>query len=173
MKQEYPLSPRSLFICLAASANLIWFADAVLELAKVCVELEGRRTTYRLWWPTGVRKIGNLLKGRTEGSSFSGDAPSGDPEEVEQTQTHHDDGDEQAEQDAYDAMGGQRFKDPDARPPKNAGQRLGVAVFNALAWLHTPKAVFTFKYGLLSVLIWLPTAFRSSAFFAYDHKTLW
>ncbi|KAK4703912.1 hypothetical protein P7C70_g2307, partial [Phenoliferia sp. Uapishka_3] len=139
LKQEYPFSPRSLFLCLSTSANLIWYAEAVLAVAKHLEELEGRRTSYRLWWPTGVRELGNLLKGGKGTASFSGDTESGDPNAVEQLVTQDEDStaDESAEQEAYNAMGGvgRKYcdqplhlvilemlppadKDPDARPPK-------------------------------------------------------
>jgi len=42
-----------------------------------------------------------------------------------------------------------------------------------LRWTHTAEAVFVFRYMLLSILLWLPAVFKSSAHFYYTNKGIW
>lgn len=99
-------SPASLFLCFAAITNLIWFADVQLQLVKHLHELEGKRRVNKVWFPSGIRKIGHLLRGgKGVGAAVSGEAENGNPDAIEQVGT--DDESEKSEDAAEvaDALG--------------------------------------------------------------------
>lgn len=62
------VSFRPLFICFVLESNLCWTAEAVLSLMNMLIELMEERRRNRLWAPTGLRKIFNLLR-REEGTT--------------------------------------------------------------------------------------------------------
>lgn len=75
-------APGSLFTILAASDNLTQYSLAVLSFSSHLSSLAERRRTNHLWLPSGLRKIGNLVKGRhgESGPSALGDGE--DPDSV-------------------------------------------------------------------------------------------
>ncbi|KAJ6610792.1 hypothetical protein B0H10DRAFT_2059028 [Mycena sp. CBHHK59/15] len=64
-------------------------------------------------------------------------------------------------------------RDPDSRPPTNVVQRLMHLIHNLYQWTNTVEAVFTFKYVFVSIALWLPAVFKSSAHFYYVEKGIW
>lgn len=79
-EEQLRFSPASLLVVLSATDNLILFAEGILDLTKSINELENHRRITRLWWPTGLRKIGNLLKGGKRSASGFGDGD--DPDQI-------------------------------------------------------------------------------------------
>lgn len=82
-------SPASLYVVLAASTNLILYCESVLDLVKHVSDLEDRRRISKLWWPSGLRKIGNLLKGSGKGDNVLGEET--DPDTITLVDHDHDD----------------------------------------------------------------------------------
>ncbi|KAK4702249.1 hypothetical protein P7C70_g3975, partial [Phenoliferia sp. Uapishka_3] len=163
-----PFSPASLFMCLAASSNFIWYAEALLAFVKHLHELEDKRRVNKVWFPTGVRKIGHLLRG---GRPF-GEAANGNPEKIEQVGSDEDTLHGEEVDEIKDALGS-AARDPDAKPPKNVRQRISTKLYAFGNWLHTPEAIFALRYSTISVLLWLPQIFPRSAYFTYTEKGLW
>lgn len=108
-RDELHFSPASLFVILSASENLVLFAETILLLTRQLSDLEDHRRAPKLWWPTGLRKIGNLLKGGKRSSNGVGDGD--DPDQLTLVD---DDDDEDANEasGAKDADGSGR-EDPD------------------------------------------------------------
>lgn len=63
-KNDLAFSPASLFLCFTATTNLIWYSEALLKFLEGLEELEGKRGRNKLWWPTGLRKLGNHILGK-------------------------------------------------------------------------------------------------------------
>ncbi|GAA5980157.1 hypothetical protein JCM11641_006931 [Rhodosporidiobolus odoratus] len=167
-------APGSLFTLLAASDNLVVFAQAVLAFGKKVGELQEKRRENRVWWPTGLRKVGNLLlvKGNGEGGGkINGDGE--DPDRVEIVPDGAGKG-EQGDK-GKEAKGefGEKGLDPDARPPKNAVQRFTFTIYRLGRFLTSPEGLFALKYATFSILIWLPQVFKSASYIMYSEKSLW
>ncbi|KAG8732844.1 hypothetical protein FRC10_000576 [Ceratobasidium sp. 414] len=149
------VSFRPLFVCFVLESNLCWTADAVLVVVGVMVRAMEERKKNRLWAPTGLRKIGNLLR-RDEGTSpIQGDVnPIPDP----------------GKDDEYSR---EYRKDPDARPPKSAVQYLTYAIWSVWRFMRTDEAIFAIKYTIVTIALWLPQVIKHSAEFTYNEKGLW
>ncbi|GAA5916520.1 hypothetical protein JCM6882_003571 [Rhodosporidiobolus microsporus] len=190
--KDATFSPGSLFTLLAASDNLVVFAEAVLALAKRVAELDEKRRVNRVWWPTGLRKIGKLVTGGGQ----TRDKAVGDGENPDRIEVV---GAEEEESEEEEEEGGKKKRarktkkgkgkkeeeegllekddeqgfNPDARPPKNAFQRFTFGLYRFLHFFTTPDAVFALKYSFFSLCIWLPQIFSSTALIMYEEKSLW
>ncbi|EUC64408.1 fusaric acid resistance-like protein [Rhizoctonia solani AG-3 Rhs1AP] len=149
------VSFRPLFICFVLESNLCWTAETTITLMNQLIELMEERKRNRLWAPTGLRKIGNLLR-REEGTApIQGDVnPMPEP----------------SNDDEYSRM---YRRDPDARPPKGIIQNLTYAVWSVWHFFRSNEAVFAIKYTIVTIALWLPQVLKSSAEFTYNEKGLW
>ncbi|KAJ7160023.1 hypothetical protein C8R43DRAFT_1064102 [Mycena crocata] len=157
-EEELPL--RSLFVAYVFVANLVAVADAVLGLVGAVQAIDSKRPRKaRLWAPTGVRSIWKLVTARgdkADGAFGEDTSPPMKPM-------------------ASAGRGGEAEyrKDPDSRPPTNALQRLMHVIHKVYLWTGTAEAVFTFKYVIVSIALWLPAIFRNSAHIYYVEKGVW
>ncbi|KAK4052703.1 hypothetical protein OIV83_001990 [Microbotryomycetes sp. JL201] len=175
------LSPDSLLTVLSATDSLVQYGTAMCELLDVLLAIEDSRRVNKVWWPTGLRKIGNLLRGGKSRGGLPTDGQNPDEltlvdtdSEAERPQDEKT-ANEQAEteEDWVFAQRNHEARDPEARPPKNAGQKLAIRVHNVSVWIHKPETVFAIKYVVVSMLLWVPQIVPSSAFFTYEYKGLW
>ncbi|GAA5938678.1 hypothetical protein JCM1841_000639 [Sporobolomyces salmonicolor] len=164
-------SPSTLLTLLAASDNLVCYAEALLAFIRQVNELEGKRRRNKIWAPTGLRKVGNLLKGGKSNNTFAGDGEN--PDKLEQLSEEDDREKESDEMKAVEEVETDNPRDPDAREPKNGYQRATNKIYRLGQWLRTPETIFAFKYAFVSVALWLPQIFSTSAYFAYKEKFLW
>ncbi|KAK4057506.1 hypothetical protein OIO90_001575 [Microbotryomycetes sp. JL221] len=195
--RQAQFSPGSLLVALNATDTLELYAASMVELLEALLELEDNRRTNKIWWPTGLRKIGNLLRGGKAQGGLPCDGHN--PDELTLVDTDTDSGDGDTVADAATTNGARKDnsklkpskdkvreeeewvfalrrheeRDPDARPPKNAAQRMAIRVHNVSVWLHQPETVFAIKYSVVSMLLWVPQIVPSSAFFSYEYKALW
>ncbi|KAG8751127.1 hypothetical protein FRC11_009675, partial [Ceratobasidium sp. 423] len=149
------VSFRPLFVCFVFESNLCWTAEATITLMNQLIELMEERKRNRLWAPTGLRKIGNLLR-REEGTApIQGDVnPMPEP----------------SNDDEYSRV---YRRDPDARPPKGVIQSLTFAIWSIWHFFRSNEAIFAIKYTIVTIALWLPQVFKSSAEFTYNEKGLW
>ncbi|KAJ6556814.1 hypothetical protein DFH09DRAFT_987191 [Mycena vulgaris] len=152
--EELPL--RSLFVAYVFVANIVAIAEAVLGLAGAVQGIQAKRPNARLWAPTSVRSLWKLV--RTRGDKADG-AFGEDTSAPVQDMMHE-------EEENY-------RRDPDSRPPTNALQKLMHFIHHIYLWTGTAEAIFTFKYVFISIALWLPAVFRSSANFYYVEKGIW
>ncbi|KAF8608867.1 hypothetical protein BDV93DRAFT_465925 [Ceratobasidium sp. AG-I] len=149
------VSFRPLFICFVLESNLCWTADSVLRLMDTLIKMMEERKRNRLWAPTGLRKIGNLLR-RDEGTApIQGDVnPIPEP----------------GKDDEFSKV---YRRDPDAKPPKGLVQNLTYTVWSIWSFFRTNEAIFALKYAIVTIALWLPQVLKSSAEFTYNEKGLW
>ncbi|THH07358.1 hypothetical protein EW145_g3442 [Phellinidium pouzarii] len=157
-RSEKNLPIRSLLVASSFAAQLLVSVDAALDLLEVIRRTVHKRKKSRLWAPSGLRAIGNYLLRREKGSET--EAALG-----ESTLPESDD-DEKAEEVPY-------RRDPDSRPPKNAFQKLMNGVHGIYKWIQSAEAKFAIKYFIITILLWLPSVFISSAHFYYVYKGVW
>ncbi|KAL4246747.1 hypothetical protein ABKN59_009080 [Abortiporus biennis] len=156
-KEKYSLPLRTLYIAYVLGANFVVLAEGILDLMDLVQTKAKKRKNNRLWAPSKLRAIGKALMTR-EGDL--GDQTLGE-EEVSKEDTD-------AEREAYS------YKlDPDSRPPTNFMQRIANGIHTLYKWTKTPEAIFTFKYVVVSICLWLPSVFTRSAEFSYGQKGLW
>lgn len=133
------VSFRPLFICFVLESNLCWTAEATLSLMNQLVELMEERKRNRLWAPTGLRKIGNLLR-RGEGTApIQGDSsmiPEPDKDD-EYTRVYRKFGITFCCANAELFVG----RDPDARPPNGFIQKSTHAIWSLWNFFRTKEAV--------------------------------
>lgn len=146
---------RGLYVGYVFGASLIAVTEAVLALMDGVRATASKRSANRLWAPRSLRAVaGVLLSKRGDGKDF------GEEEKVEEVKI------EEAEERSY-------ARDPDSRPPTNAIQRVMHVAHNVYAWTRTAEAVFIFKYTLITILLYLPAVFKSSAHIYYAQKGVW
>ncbi|KAF8530979.1 hypothetical protein JB92DRAFT_3105728 [Gautieria morchelliformis] len=145
--QDETMPPmRVLFDAFVFEANLVWAADAIIALLEILSETADRRPKARLWAPKSLRTLWKVLAMRQDSSadSFDGDAPPVDPIQIKRAQMVD-------------------KRDPDSRPPTNMFQHVGAFLHLCYKWCSTPQAIYAFKYTFVSVALWLPGVFRTSA----------
>ncbi|EMS18110.1 uncharacterized protein RHTO_06690 [Rhodotorula toruloides NP11] len=180
-------APGSLFAVLSASDNLVLYSQAIAAFARDVRELAQHRRRNKLWFPTGLRRIGNLVRGRGPATNV---VPDGDNPDSLQDHAHSDDDSDDStlasgnteKEKAEKAKKGNadffndaalRGHDPDARPPRNAVQRGSLLVYRFFHWWTSPNAVFALKYTAASIVCWLPQVFKTTAWLSYSQKVLW
>ncbi|GAA5839652.1 hypothetical protein JCM5353_003329, partial [Sporobolomyces roseus] len=178
VSKSFSFSPNTLLTLLAASDNLVCYSEAVLAFAQQISYLQDHRKKNKLWFPTGLRKIGNLLKGG-KGNSFAGDQEN--PDQLEDvadddaTEVSKGGSDKEraaaADKAVEEAMRDDR-RDPDARPP-HGYQKITVNIHHFGQWLKKPETIFALRFSFVSIVLWLPQIFRSSAQISYEQKLLW
>ncbi|GEM12833.1 fusaric acid resistance-like protein [Rhodotorula toruloides] len=180
-------APGSLFAVLSASDKLVLYAHAVLAFAREIQGLAQQRRRNKLGFPTGLRRIGNLVRGKGPTTNVvpDGDDPDDlrglDDSDDETTDSTLASGKENKKKGDKAKNGGLDFVDdaalrgcdPDARPPRNAGQRGSLLVYRFFHWWTSPNAVFALKYTAASIVCWLPQVFKSTAWLSYSQKVLW
>ncbi|KAH9896908.1 hypothetical protein C8Q73DRAFT_642067 [Cubamyces lactineus] len=150
---KFPL--RGLYISYVFAANLIAVSNGIISLAEDVNEIAMKRQHARLWAPKGLRAIGKLLRSRRgAGEDAVGEDP--EPEEVVESEEKRE------------------YKlDPDSRPPKNVLQRFANTLHAMYKWGKTPEALFTARYVVVTIALWIPSVVKSSAHFAYAERSVW
>ncbi|KAG8864530.1 hypothetical protein FRB96_005033 [Tulasnella sp. 330] len=140
-----PFSLRTLFLCFVFQSNLLWAAEALKSLLALVLEAEKKRPDGQLWWPTHVNRILTFIL-RDSGTSplDSAWAPLDIPP---------------AEEDGHEYFAHGYQRDPDSRPPKHFGQKIGQTVHYVRVWMVSPETIFAFKYMTIR--------------FTYTEKGLW
>ncbi|KAJ7513178.1 hypothetical protein B0H11DRAFT_2303465 [Mycena galericulata] len=145
---------RALFVAYVFAAEVLGIAEAVLVLADAVRGISAKRVKAQVWAPTGLRPLWKLVTARgdkTDGAFGEDTAPPVQPV----------------------AREGDYHRDPDSRPPTNVLQKAMHGIHRAYQWSGSAEAVFTFKYVLVSIALWLPAVFKHSAHFYYVEKGIW
>lgn len=157
-------SPGSLFTLLSASDNLVLYSQAVLGLVKKVEGLQMKRTTNRLWFPTGLRKLGRLLSG---GRPDKGLADGENPDKIEVVEEEGDDDDDET---LHSQSGQKETPATKAKKGKAAEQSGGGGAFSPLPLSYSPFADRCLLQPSTPTLVLLrtpsndsPTAFTASS----------
>lgn len=140
---------------------MVCYSEAVLSFAQQISQLQDHRKKNKLWFPTGLRKIGNLLKGG-KGNSFAGDQENPDQledvadDDATEVSKGESDKDRAAAADkaVQEAMA-DTSRDPDARPP-HGYQKLTINIHHFGLWLKKPETIFALRFAFVSIVLWLP-----------------
>ncbi|KAI0746793.1 hypothetical protein C8Q80DRAFT_1220068 [Daedaleopsis nitida] len=133
------LPMRSLYMAYVFTSNLMTVASAIIALAENVTHTATKRTTAKLWFPKGMRALWTVLSAR---GGADGENVVGEDSQPEET---------------IEAEDSKRYKlDPDSRPPKNTSQRVANLIHKVYKWTKTPEALFTFRYVVVTIALWLP-----------------
>jgi hypothetical protein len=90
-KDESTLPRRALFYAFVFQANLLWCADAIVQLLEVLTETGEKRPKARLWAPKSLRSLWKIIamRNENEAAALGEDVPPIDPVEAERAQTSH------------------------------------------------------------------------------------
>lgn len=115
---------------------------------------------------------GNAAVGDGENPDQLEDVADDETDSSSVTAVHSDkEQEEKAKKAVEEAMSEDR-RDPDARPPRSY-QKVTIGIHNFGRWLGTPETIFAIRFSLVSVALWLPQIFRSSAQISYEQKLIW
>ncbi|KAL7284167.1 hypothetical protein ACG7TL_001449 [Trametes sanguinea] len=151
--KKFPL--RALYISYVFCSNLIVVSNGIITLSQYVSETARHHNRARLWAPKGLRAIGKLLR---SGQGGGEDAVGEDP---------------QPEQSVESEEKREYKRDPDSRPPQNILQRTANTLHALYKWSKTPEALFTFRYVVVTIALWIPSVVKSSAHFAYAERSVW
>lgn len=70
-----PFSLRTLYLCLVFQSNLIWTADSLRSLLTLVLEAQRKRPESRLWWPTSLSHMVDLVLHTERNSPLDADLP--------------------------------------------------------------------------------------------------
>ncbi|KAK2462664.1 hypothetical protein APHAL10511_005397 [Amanita phalloides] len=158
-EMEYGAPPhRYLFHCYVYQYHLMQFGDASLNTLNGIIDLEEKRRSETIWTPAQhlFRLSGSAVADNVEKDVEE------DPDRVEGMEDFDDDL----------TMHPQK-RDPDALPPSNFLERISDFIYQAGVAMLNGNLVYAVKAGLLTVLLFLPSFFKSSASFAYRQKFIW
>ncbi|BGP57915.1 hypothetical protein JCM8202v2_005569 [Rhodotorula sphaerocarpa] len=95
--QHKLFAPGSLLTILSAADTLVVYSESVLAFARPLSDIAQSRRRSKIWFPTGLRKIGHLLAGHHRGSG-SGPAVVPNGEDPEHVDSQEDEGDASSEE---------------------------------------------------------------------------
>ncbi|KAI0266396.1 hypothetical protein BC834DRAFT_969435 [Gloeopeniophorella convolvens] len=155
-RADMPL--RSLYLGYVFGSTTIVIGEVVLSLVQKSGEISARRKRVRVWGPSSVKHVLNALfkaRRKSEERTFG---------EEEKNESFQDEEDDQEKE---------YHLDPDSQPPTNVIQKFMNVLHLILQWLKTPEALFVFRYILITILMWLPSVFKTTAHFYYVNKGIW
>ncbi|CAK5272819.1 unnamed protein product [Mycena citricolor] len=168
---------RSLYICFVFIDTLDAFAARMLRLLKKTAELDAKRPTPRIWFPTGFGKLWRKLTSR--GPSPVDDAPLSEGTAVDMTSFDEREIQAEVEESELDSEHveeeheGPQERNPDALPPKNGFERFLVRIGNFLRYFKSPQGIFALRHAVVSLALWVPAVVPRTAWFYYENKGLW
>ncbi|KAF8798312.1 hypothetical protein BYT27DRAFT_7177807 [Phlegmacium glaucopus] len=194
---------RSLFICFVFLDTLDAFADHLLQVLKMVVDIDTERPKAKIWFPGRLSRVkDNIIDADFKGSAgpysmgTATDPTSFDfPSNRSNSSTPdlaQEDGDENDEEDLSEppsmpsflchrklAIHGDSFslyignRNPDAFPPTTMFGGFFVKLLAVFRFLKSPEGIFAFRLGIVSVALWIPAVCHSSAWLYYDNKGIW
>ncbi|WBW72825.1 transmembrane transporter [Schizosaccharomyces osmophilus] len=147
----YMHSLRSLFVVYYYESHLMQAVRGVLQILNTVIELEGKRSRRRLWWP--LRTLRASLYSQLSGHD-----------------DFHDDV-EDVEKDLKESS--TQARNPDADSPSNLYHVIGLHTMRLLKSVFRPMNVFVLKVGALAVICTIPAFVRNSARWYYYNRGLW
>jgi uncharacterized membrane protein len=162
---------RPLFICLVFGANLTNLAQEMLKAHQAIIDLARRRDRNKIWFPTGLRKIGKIIKSRKSASATDDilrDLNKYEADDDEE-ENEHDSKDDEAE----NIAGRPKPLDPDALPPTRIIHHFGRFMSRCYHFFWSPSSVYGIRFAIVTFALWIPSVLPSSAYFVYTNRGLW
>lgn len=152
---------RYLFHCYVYQYHLMHFSMNLLDLLQEATDLEEKRVSSRLWFPS--MPVGNLFTWSIWDQTVDLDREDDENPDIIQGMDSAWMGD----------LGMAERRDPDALPPRNLFESLMNLLHRMLEALSSGNVLFAIKAGVLTILLSLPSLLQSSASFAYGQRFNW
>lgn len=152
-----PFSLRTLFLCFVFQSNLLWAAEALKSLLALMLEAEIKRPEGQMWWPTQLSRIFTFILRDSRTSPLdSAWSPLDVPPAEEDGHEYFAHGYRKRPPviaDLYldwiaNVLLHLPEKDPDSRPPKHIGQKIGHAIHHARLWVVSPETIVSYPFFL-------------------------
>ncbi|KAL5483606.1 hypothetical protein ACEPAI_8838 [Sanghuangporus weigelae] len=153
---------RAYIVASTFSAQLVVVTDAILLLAEFVRSTCAKRRKSRLWAPRGLRALGNwLLKRNKDDEDDDFEDPLGT-------------GQDPISKGDSESVNEKPYKrDPDSRPPSNSLQKIMNRIHKGFKAIKSKEALYIFKYTFVTMALWLPSVFRTTAHIYYVQKAIW
>lgn len=183
---------RPLFICLVFCSNLDSLCEETLGAYTSIIELAKKRSKNKIWFPTGLRKIGKLIKSKKPVTNSSQvhtfdvhdedlhdeedhdddlDDDDHDKDQVNSSNTKIED--EESQPLLFNNAGRSKRCDPDAIPSNSAFYRFAKVIANSYHFLTSEGSIFGLRFAIVSFAMWIPAVVPNSAYFVYYNRGLW
>lgn len=180
-QQLFRTTARPLFICLVFCANLVNLGEELLTSHDAIVDLAKKRPKNKIWLPTGLRKIGKLIRskkpvvGKPEEDNVLINLHKYESQEDEE---HTDEEDEKRDSDATivdsSILAGQAEpRDPDSLGPTNFIHKGIRGIASAHRFFYSPASLYGLRFAIVTFALWIPSVIPSSAYFVYLHRGIW
>jgi hypothetical protein len=175
---------RPLFACLVFCANLNILCNETLKSHTTIIELAKKRPKNKIWLPTGIRKIGKLIRSKKSVTSNGLDNP---PQYDEQQHVDDEDDDDESiggsstgtkvegKSDTVTAVdaGRRERRDPDALAPTNGYYHFARMIANVYHFMASPASVYGIRFAIVTFALWIPAVLPSSVDFVYQNRGVW
>lgn len=188
--REYRAGARSLFICLVWCFNVIGAGRNLVALTRAAHDTAVKRPKSKVWYPTGLRKLGHLLVSKDGGEAVNAmpaDSGSHSDESTMAESMHDEEADESSletkaerkerkkaakEEKAARRAWGKR--DADALAPSSAFHHFGRGLASAYRFAWSPRGLFALRFTIAGMALWIPAVVNQPvAAFSYNHRVLW
>ncbi|KAH8835963.1 hypothetical protein DL96DRAFT_1576215 [Flagelloscypha sp. PMI_526] len=181
-------SSRTLFLCFTYSESLEGYADAAAQVLRLALELDGKRPSPRIWFPSGFGAMARKIASKHNNDSDDGTPEFTDPLSLGSSQdpTRVKGGVGGSESDSTlivteeEDTAKELFnqpettpRNPDARPARTFIGRFFGAFGDFLRFLRSPEGIFCLRTGVITIALWIPGVVAESAWFNYGNRGLW
>ncbi|EGN97169.1 hypothetical protein SERLA73DRAFT_183808 [Serpula lacrymans var. lacrymans S7.3] len=152
---------RYLFHCYVYQYHLMQFSILLVALFDEIIKLEQHRKRNRLWVPSmPLKKL--LSWSNWDATENLGKDDDENPEIIPGMEPSW-----------MSDLGKAARRDPDALPPRNALEMIMNIIYRVFTNMGGGNVLFAVKAGALTVLLSLPSFFKSTASYAYKNKFVW
>ncbi|KAF9560292.1 hypothetical protein CPC08DRAFT_708223 [Agrocybe pediades] len=184
LKDVESFASRSLYICFVFIDTLDAFAECMVKLLKLIIEIDGQRKKAKFWFPGRISRVKeNIINGDFKGTAgpFSmGTAE--DPASFDRVENQVDSsastlgGEDEEDEDLVEkerTAEPPKRRNPDAFPPTTMFGKTVLKVAPFFRFFKSTEGIFALRMGIVSVALWIPSVCRSSAWFYYSNRGLW
>lgn len=161
---------RGLFRCFTFTSGLISFSKCLVEYIQFVLELEHGNPKNKLQFPG--KFVAAAVENVTDSTQDSAQFDYSVQDDLADNGSQDDDSRTIKDEDL--PKGARKKKtyrrDPDACAPTNRFQKVGRAIMHIGRGLSGPNGIYAFKYGFISIALWIPAVTHHSAKFCYENR---
>ncbi|KAF8907694.1 hypothetical protein CPB84DRAFT_1768565 [Gymnopilus junonius] len=202
LKNQDLFASKSLYVCFVFIDTLDAFAESIVSLLRIIVDIDSQRHHAKIWFPGRIAKVTDNIKDNITNGQFKGTQgvlAMGSPDDPASFESSDggvnssssgstlDDDDEDSDSETVPAEEEAEIRrkekemltepparrNPDAFPPTTNFGKSYVKLASILRYFKSAKGIFALRLAFVSVALWIPAVCPSSAWFYYDNKGVW